>query len=41
VLSAATELDDTIELSSVGCTLTLREIHADVQFPGADEEADS
>jgi Uma2 family endonuclease len=40
MFSAETDLDATLELSSVRCTLALREIYADVQFPGADEEAD-
>ncbi|HEX6037455.1 Uma2 family endonuclease [Longimicrobium sp.] len=38
VHSAATELDTTLELSSVGTALTLREIYADVQFDGGSEE---
>jgi Uma2 family endonuclease len=37
VLSATTDLDDTLELSSVGCTLSLREIYANVEFPVEDD----
>jgi Uma2 family endonuclease len=38
MFSAETGLDATIELSSVGCTLTLREVYADVEFPEAENE---
>ncbi len=38
MFSAESDPDATLELSSVGCTLTMREIYADVQFPGADED---
>ncbi|HYW11902.1 MAG TPA: Uma2 family endonuclease [Longimicrobium sp.] len=38
MFSAESGLDATLELSSVGCTVTLREIYADVQFPGADAD---
>jgi Uma2 family endonuclease len=33
VFSAETDLDATLQLSSVGCSLSLREIYADVEFP--------
>jgi Uma2 family endonuclease len=35
VLSAETDLDAMLELASVGCTLPVREIYADVVFAGA------
>jgi Uma2 family endonuclease len=41
MFSVETELDATLELSSVGCTLSLREIYADVEFSGLDEEPES
>lgn len=39
MFSAETDLDATFELSSVGCTLTLREVYADVEFPEAEQES--
>jgi Uma2 family endonuclease len=38
MFSAETDLDATIELSSAGCTLPLREIYADVEFPESESE---
>jgi Uma2 family endonuclease len=35
VFSAETALDATLQLSSVDCPLSLREIYADVEFPGS------
>ena len=38
VFSAETDLDAVIQLSSVDCSLSLREIYADVEFPDAEED---
>ncbi|HEX2076580.1 MAG TPA: Uma2 family endonuclease, partial [Longimicrobium sp.] len=38
VFSAETELDAEVRFSSVGCSLSLREIYADVEFPDAEDE---
>ena len=39
VFSAETDMDAVVELSSIGCSLSLRGIYADVEFPGPDEQA--
>jgi Uma2 family endonuclease len=38
VFSDEADLDATLDLSSVGCTLSLREIYADVEFPDEGEQ---
>lgn len=38
VLSAETHLDAVIHFSSVGCSLSLREIYADVEFPAPEAQ---
>jgi Uma2 family endonuclease len=40
VYSAEAELDASIELVSVGCTLSLRDIYVDVEFPKPDDSED-
>jgi Uma2 family endonuclease len=40
VYSAEAELDAAIELVSVGCTLSLRDIYVDVEFPEPDDGED-
>ena len=40
VFYAETDLDAEVPLASIGCSLSLREIYADVEFPEANEEED-